>query len=193
VRLAILDGGHGFGTRALFAMIRAFSGQPVLDVIKLVKYRPDFYGGPMGKVTHEAMRGPSRWSVGDRELMAALVAKTNQCEWCARAHSAVASGAYGEKARVAAVLSDLETAAIEEPLRATLRVLRKLTRENAVDAGDMRALLAAGVSRDRIEDALAVCFAFNTVGRLADAFGFFMPDPEAFEAGAKYLLARGYR
>ena len=31
------------------------------------------------------------------------------------------------------------------------------------------------------------------VGRLADAFGFLVPAPEAFEAGAKYLLARGYR
>jgi DNA-binding SARP family transcriptional activator len=91
------------------------------------------------------------------------------------------------------VLSDLETAAIEEPLRATLRMLRKLTREHTVDADDMRAVLAAGVSREQIEDALAVCFAFSTVGRLADAFGFFQPGPEAFAAGAKYLLARGYR
>ena len=91
------------------------------------------------------------------------------------------------------MLSDLETAAIEEPLRATLRMLRKLTREHAVDADDMRAVLAAGVSREQIEDALAVCFSFNTIGRLADAFGFSVPGPEAFAAGAKYLLARGYR
>jgi FAD/FMN-containing dehydrogenase len=72
-------------------------------------------------------------------------------------------------------------------------MLSKLTREHAVNANDMRAVLAAGVSRDQIEDALAVCFAFNTIGRLADAFGFFLPGPKAFEAGAKYLLARGYR
>jgi uncharacterized peroxidase-related enzyme len=193
VRLRILDRGHGFGTKALFALIRAVSRQPVLDVIKLVKYRADFYGGPMQAVTHEAMRGPSTWSVGDRELMAALVAKTNECQWCTQAHTAVARAAYGDGARVSAVLSDLETAAIEEPLRATLRMLRKLTREDAVDADDMRVLLAAGVSRDQIEDALAVCFSFNTIGRLADAFGFSDPGPSAFEAGAKYLLARGYR
>lgn len=193
MRLGILDSGHGFGTKALFALIRAVSRQPVLDVIKLVKYRADFYGGPMQRVTHEAMRGPSTWSVGDRELMAALVAKTNECEWCTRAHAAVAKGAYGDGAKVSAVLSDLETAAIEEPLRATLRMLRKLTREHAVDADDMRAVLVNGVSRDQIEDALAVCFSFNTIGRLASAFGFSVPGPRAFEAGAKYLLARGYR
>jgi FAD/FMN-containing dehydrogenase len=33
----------------------------------------------------------------------------------------------------------------------------KLTREHAVNPDDMRAVLAAGVSRDQIEDALAVC------------------------------------
>jgi hypothetical protein len=91
------------------------------------------------------------------------------------------------------VLSDLETAAIEEPLRVTLRMLRKLTLEHTVDADDMGALLAAGVSRAQIEDALAVCFSFNTIGRLADALGFFVPGPKAFVAGAKYQLARGYR
>jgi AhpD family alkylhydroperoxidase len=193
MRLAILDNGHGFGTKALFALIRTVSRQSVLDVIKLVKYRPDFYGEPMQGVTHEAMRGPSAWSVGDRELMAAFIAKTNGCEWCTKAHAAVAEGAYRDGKKVSAVLSDLETSALEEPLRATLRMLYKLTREHAMDADDMRAVLAAGASRQQIEDALAVCFSFNAIGRLADAFGFVMPGPKVFEAGAKYLLARGYR
>lgn len=72
-------------------------------------------------------------------------------------------------------------------------MLRKLTREHAVNAEDVRAVLAAGASREHIEDALAVSFSFNTIDRLADAFGFVVPGPKAFEAGAKYLLARGYR
>src|ERR1700722_4924577 len=192
MRLRILDSGHGLGTKALFALIRVASRQPVLDVVKLVKYRSDFYGGPMQAVTQEAMRGPSTWSVGDRELMAAFIAKTNQSEFCKKAHAAVAQGAYRDGKKVSEVLSDLDTAAIEEPLRATLLMLGKLTREHAVDTGDMRAVLAAGASRQQIEDALAVCFSFNVIGRLADAFGFFVPGPEAFEAGAKYLLRRGF-
>src|SRR5579863_7846456 len=141
MRLRILDSGHGFGTKALFALIRTVSRQPVLDVIKLVKYRPDFYGNPMSEITQDAMRSPSAWSVGDRELMAAFVAKTNQCEFCIKAHSAVAQGAYRDAEKVSAVLSDVETAPIEEPLRATLLMLRKLTREHRVDADDMRAVL----------------------------------------------------
>ena len=59
MRLAILDSGHGFWSKVLFAIIRVVSRQPVPDVIKLVKYRADFYGMPMQRVTHEAMRGPS--------------------------------------------------------------------------------------------------------------------------------------
>jgi uncharacterized peroxidase-related enzyme len=193
MRLAILDKGHSWPTKALFEVIRLASRHPVLDVLKLVKYRPDFYGGPMAAVTHEAMRGASPWSVGDRELMAAMVARTNGCEWCTRAHGAVAQAAYRDKARVSKALSDLETAPIEEPLRATLRMLHKMTRERSVQAEDMRAVLAAGVSREQIEDALAVAFAFNIISRLADAFGFALPAPEAMESGARYLLARGYR
>ena len=193
MRLQILDNGHGLGTKALFALIRTVSRQPVLDVIKLVKYRPDFYGTPMSEVTQDAMRGPSSWSVGDRELMAAFVAKTNQCEFCTKAHTAVADLAYGNGKNASALLCDLDIARIDEPLRATLLMLGKLTREYAVNADDMRAVIAAGASRQQIEDALAVCFSFNVIGRLADAFGFSVPSPEAFGAGAKYLLARGYR
>ena len=81
MRLAILDGGHGLGAKALFALIRTVSRQPVPDVIKLNHYRADFYGKPMRELVHEAMRGPSAWSVGDRELMAAFVSKTNECEF----------------------------------------------------------------------------------------------------------------
>jgi alkylhydroperoxidase family enzyme len=194
MRLRNLDSGHSFGTKLLFAVIRTVSRQPVLDVIKLVRYRPDFYGRPMQAVTQEAMRGPSTWTVGDRELMAAFVAKTNLCEFCTKAHAAVAQGAYHRDGKtVSSLLSDLDTASLEEPLRTTLLMLGKVTREHAVDADDMRAVLAAGASCQQIEDALAVCFSFNVIGRLADAFGFFVPGPKAFETGAKYLLARGYR
>jgi uncharacterized peroxidase-related enzyme len=193
MRLSILETGHGLGTKALFALIGAASRQPVLDIIKLVKYRPDFYGKPMSAVTHEAMRGPSEWAVGDRELMAAVVAQANTCAFCVQAHSAVARLAYADDAKVAAVLLDLESAPIHEPLRVTLRLLRKLCLEHSVSAEDMRCAIAAGVSAQQIEDALAVAFAFETTTRLAEAFDFSVPSSNAMNAGAKFLLARGYR
>ena len=193
MRLEILNSGYRPGTKLLFAVIRLFSGQPLPDAAKLVFYRPDFYGTLAKKFTHEAMRGPSGWSVGDRELMAAYVSKVNDSAFCIGAHTATASQAYQDGAKVQAVLTNLESAPVEEPLRATLRMLGKLTAEGDVSADDMRQVLSAGVSPQQIEDALAVCVAFNTTDRLADAFGFEVLSPEGFEAGAKYLLRRGYR
>ena len=193
MRLDVLNRGYSPGTKVLFAAIKLFSRQPVPDAAKLVFYRPDFYGSRAKEFTHEAMRGPSAWSVGDRELMAAYVSKANECAFCIGAHSATARQAYQDTPKVAAVLTDLESAPIGDGLRATLRMLGKLTREGKVGAGDMREVLSAGVSREQVEDALAVCAAFNTTNRLADAFGFEVLSTEGFESGAKYLLKRGYR
>jgi uncharacterized peroxidase-related enzyme len=193
MRLDILNRGYRPATKLLFAVIRLFSGHPVPDAAKLVFYRPDFYGGRAKEFTHEAMRGPSAWSVADRELMAAYVSKVNESAFCVGAHTATASRAYQDGTKVQAVLADLESAAIEEPLRATLRMLGKLTAEGKLSGEDMREVLATGVSRQQAQDALAVCAAFNTTGRLADAFGFKILSPEGFEAGAKYLLKRGYQ
>jgi uncharacterized peroxidase-related enzyme len=193
MRLEVLNRGYGPGAKLLFALIRLFSGHPVPAAARLVFYRPDFYGARAKEFTHEAMRGPSAWSVGDRELMAAYVSTVNESAFCIGAHTATARRAYQDGPRVAAVLADLESAPVPEPLRATLRMLGKLTAEAKLTAGDMRHVLSAGVSPQQIEDALAVCAAFNTTGRLADAFGFEVLSPEGFEAGARYLLKRGYR
>jgi uncharacterized peroxidase-related enzyme len=193
MRLDVLDHGYGRGTKLLFAIIRLFSGHPVPDAAKLTFYRPDFYGALAKEFTHEAMRGPSAWSVGDRELMAAYVSAVNESGFCIDAHTATARQAYRDGPLVAAVLADVESAPVAEPLRATLRMLGTLTREGTVGAEDVREVLAAGVSPQQVEDALAVCAAFNTTNRLADAFGFEPLSPEGFEAGARYLLKRGYR
>jgi hypothetical protein len=72
-------------------------------------------------------------------------------------------------------------------------MLGKLAREHRVTVDDMRAVLAAGASREQVVDALAVSFGFEVTNRLANAFEFFVPGPAAFEAGAKFLLGRGYR
>ncbi|MFZ0230282.1 MAG: alkylhydroperoxidase AhpD family core domain-containing protein [Mycobacterium sp.] len=191
MRLDILDRGHRLHTKAVMTLIRVFSGHPVVDAVKLAFYRPHFYGG--GPLTHEAMRGQSDWSVGDRELMAAYVSKANECPFCVSAHSATSTMWYADEAKVAATLVDLETAPIEEPLRATLRMLGKLTHENGIEVDDVRAVLASSVSVEQIKDALAVSLAFNITDRLANAFGFSIPSPEATNAGARFLLKRGYR
>ena len=72
-------------------------------------------------------------------------------------------------------------------------MLCKLTKESKVSADDMRAVLATGVTPAKIRDALAVCFGFNVIDRLADTFNFEILDDAGFRAGAKMLLSRGYK
>jgi len=81
MRLSVLDHGHSFKKKALLGFIKLVSRRPAPDVVKTLFYRPDFFGDPVGHVFQAAMRGPSEWSVGDRELMAAFVSKTNECEF----------------------------------------------------------------------------------------------------------------
>jgi hypothetical protein len=77
-------------------------------------------------------------------------------------------------------------------LRATLRLLAKQTKQHRVSADDMKAVLAAGVTKQQIIDALNVSFCFNVIDRLADTFEFCVPD--SFATSAKFLLSkRGYR
>jgi AhpD family alkylhydroperoxidase len=161
VRPRVLDHGYGLGPKLLFRLIRLVSRHPLPDAAKLTFYRPDFYGSHAKKFTHEAMRGRSTWSVGDRELMAAYVSQVNDSPFCVGAHTATAARAYQDRDRVAAVLADLDSAPMEEGLRATLGMLGRLTSEGTLSADDIRAVLSAGVTHQQIEDALAVSFAFH--------------------------------
>ena len=96
-------------------------------------------------------------------------------------------------AAVDATLADLATAPIREPLRATLALLKKVTREHdKVTRDDIAKVRAAGVSKQQIKDALDVCWCFNVITRLADTFHFNIGPQSAFDISAKMLLSRGY-
>ena len=50
-----------------------------LGVLKTLYYRPELFGRPYSAALDRAMRGPSDWSAGERELIAAYVSHLNQC------------------------------------------------------------------------------------------------------------------
>ena len=79
MRLANLDRGHRFKEKLILAVIRLLSRNPPQDVVKTLLYRPEFFGRPFSDVVHQVLRGPSEWSVGERELFAAYTSKLNQC------------------------------------------------------------------------------------------------------------------
>lgn len=55
------------------------AGMSPSDMRKLLLYRSEIFGGPMSAAFQAVLRGPSEWSVGERELMAAYVSVQNQC------------------------------------------------------------------------------------------------------------------
>ena len=74
-----LDLRHDAAEAAKLDAIRAERGGEPVDVIKALLYRPDFFGEHMSQAFQEVMRGPSEWTVGERELFAAFVSAQNQC------------------------------------------------------------------------------------------------------------------
>ena len=50
-----------------------------LGVVKTLLYRPDVFGRPFSDALQVAMRGPSEWSAGERELFAGFASHLNQC------------------------------------------------------------------------------------------------------------------
>jgi alkylhydroperoxidase family enzyme len=93
-----------------------------------------------------------------------------------------------------AVLEDHRTSAVRPELKATLAFLEKMTHQpGQLGPADAEAVLAAGVSRAALQDAVHVCFAFNVLTRVADALDFDIPSDEAFRSQARMLMSRGYR
>ena len=79
MRLTRLDHGHTLAQKALLLLIRLVSGFRAPDVVKTLFYRKAFFGDRQSRLTEEVMRGPSDWSVGERELFAAYVSRLAQC------------------------------------------------------------------------------------------------------------------
>jgi hypothetical protein len=79
LRLAVVDHGHGPPESALLDQIRERSGAEPLGVVKTIMYRPEIFGRPFSEALDVAMRGPSDWSPGERELFAAFTSLLNQC------------------------------------------------------------------------------------------------------------------
>ena len=100
--------------------------------------------------------------------------------------------ALGDPELVRAVLDDVESAPIDERLRATLRMLATLTlTPDRFSVDDIAPVRMAGVSDEAIADAISVCALFNIIDRVADALEFNIPTD--FAPGGRHpLLDFGY-
>lgn len=192
MRLAEIDRGDSFGNRLLINIISMVSGMRLPDAARVAFYHKDFLGEAHGGWTQATMRGPSSWSIAERELMAAMVAHWNTCPFCVGAHGAIATKGMSRKV-VDAAIADYRTAPLSPELIATLRFLEKLTRTpDDVTTLDARVVLDTGVTAEALTDAVAVATLFAIITRHANALRFAMPTDAEFDKAAGMLLRRGY-
>ncbi|MFE6734627.1 carboxymuconolactone decarboxylase family protein [Microbacterium sp. NPDC057650] len=192
MRLAEVERGDTLAHRLLIRMISRMAGYRLPDAARVAFYDKAFAGPALGRWTQRAMRGPSPWSVSERELMAAMVASWNTCPFCVGAHRAIAVRGM-DPAVADAALADFRTAPIGDRLRAALVFLERMTADpDGLSAADARVALDAGLTAVELEDAAAVGAVFAVITRNANALDFEIPSAVDFDSAAVMLLRRGY-
>ena len=78
MRLKKVHSGHRLPDKALLGFMQLVAGH-ASGVVRTLRYRKEYFGNPFSDLTQQVMRGPSPWTVGEREIFAAFVSRLNQC------------------------------------------------------------------------------------------------------------------
>jgi uncharacterized peroxidase-related enzyme len=192
MKLQSIAKGKGLRHRIKLGLVGTILGERPSDIVSVLFYRPELFGGHLGRYVHALLRGTSEWTLGERELFATYISHCNSCRFCTASHRAVADRALGADV-VSAVLADYRTAPISEGVRAVLELLEKLSSDPVGIAGeDIDRVFAAGVSARALETAIHIACAFNVINRVADALGFDTPTASLLAKEAEILIKRGY-
>lgn len=122
---------------------------------------------------HDAiLRSPSPFTIGERELIAAFVSRTNGCEFCGNAHTFYAETYGAAEGLVDRIVEDLDASDAPEKMKPVLAYVKKLTLTPAAIAqGDVDAMLDAGWSEEAVHDAAIVTALFNLMNRIIQGTG----------------------
>lgn len=180
MRLDVLDHGHRRRVRLFLATVGRLSGVDMPDVVTMLLYRPEFFGGPMLDLTADAMRGPSYWTAGEREYLAAATARQFRLPFCIDAHT--------ELTRIAS--NDELDATDPATARPQLRAVRAFL--DTVSATPDGVAAAPDLPAPALREALHVNLVWNVINRLGLAFGFVLRDGQ-LHAGTRALHRSGYR
>ena len=126
----------------------------------------------------ELFNGPETELNADiKDLIAALVAQLNNCDYCGRSYRAALRSRHWSDEKITHILQDIESDHLNERDRAVLVFADKITRHpQSMDYDDIAALKRAGLSDRSILEAAAVTAYFNYITRLAGALGVMTED-----------------
>ena len=122
---------------------------------------------------HDAiLRSPSPFTIGERELIAALVSRLNGCEFCSNAHTFYTESYGMAEGLVDSVVEDITASDAPEKMKPVLAYVRKLTLAPATVAqGDVDAMLDAGWPEEAVHDAVVVTALYNFMNRIIEGTG----------------------
>jgi len=91
------------------------------------------------------------------------------------------------------VVEDWRTAPLRPEIAAALVFIEQLAlRPDGLTEAHAETVRAAGVSQQALRDAAAVCSLFSMIVRLADSFGWDVPEWERLQQRAPAMLEGGY-
>lgn len=71
---------RGTGIKRLLLPVMSWKvSARVPDVVRTLIHRPQFFGKGYNAWIQAVMRGPSKWTVGERELFASFTSRYNAC------------------------------------------------------------------------------------------------------------------
>ena len=79
MRLSNIENGHRLRHKVMFKTMKLVMHTDPPDVLRTLRYRPEFFGKRFGQLTQSTMRLSAEWSAGECELFAAFVSRKNQC------------------------------------------------------------------------------------------------------------------
>ena len=165
------------GIRSLF-MFRPETAKPLNDLVQVLLHDP-----------HVSL------PAGERELIATYVSSLNHCKYCSTIHGAIARYQLGDKPElVKQVVTDPETAAISDKLKALLRIAAKVQQSGKlVTTADVEAARSAGATDVDIHDTVLIAAAFCMFNRYVDGLATWQPDDdELYARMGKQRAEEGY-
>lgn len=168
------------------------SGGDYWQIWNLLAFDPEA-AHHLAALSHALMHNEAPITPGLRELIAAYTSSLNQCEFCMKAHAAVAAELLGDEALVWGVIRDLESSELDDEHKALLRFVRKVTLAPAsITAADTHELNAAGWDDAAIFYAISACALFNFYNRWVSASGVHPISDEAFKRLGSRMATTGY-
>ena len=163
-------------------------GASLLDLFKAFPQTSE----PLMQFHEVLLRGPSPFTEGERELVAAYVSGLNHCRYCHGVHVATAELLGAPKNSVASAVENIDTAPIDEKMKPVLRYARKLTQQpNRVTQADADAIFAAGWDETALFHTVAVTALFNFMNRLVEGTGIEL-DASYVKPASERLAKSGY-